>query len=142
MISQELYRQVIMDHYKNPYNKVDNDVDGYLKREALNPSCGDHITVYVKYEDDVVIDIKFKGTGCSICCASASVMTNELMNLSKSEVIAKVEKFNNIIHNADESNLSDFEDAQAFVGIKSFPARFKCAYLSWDTLKKLIEEVN
>lgn len=141
MISQELYRQVIMDHYKNPFNKVEVDVDGYLKREALNPSCGDHITVYVDYDGEKINDIKFQGTGCSICCASASVMTNELMGLTKPEIIEKVEKFNEIIHNADESSLSMFEDAQAFVGIKSFPARFKCAYLSWDTLRKLIEEV-
>ncbi len=141
MISQELYRQVIMDHYKNPFNKVDSDVDGYLKREALNPSCGDHITVYVDYDGERINDIKFQGTGCSICCASASVMTNELNGLTKAEIIDKVEKFNQIIHNADESSLQMFEDAQAFVGIKSFPARFKCAYLSWDTLRKLIEEV-
>ncbi len=141
MISQDLYRQVIMDHYKNPFNKVESDVEGYLTREALNPSCGDHITVYVDYDGERIKDIKFKGTGCSICCASASVMTNELMGLTKEEIIYKVEKFNEIIHNADESSLDLFEDAQAFVGIKSFPARFKCAYLSWDTLKKLIEEV-
>ncbi len=141
MISQELYRQVIMDHYKNPFNKVEGDVDGYLKREALNPSCGDHITVYVDYDGQRINDIKFQGTGCSICCASASVMTNELNGLTKEQIIEKVEKFNQIIHNADESSLEMFEDAQAFVGIKSFPARFKCAYLSWDTLRKLIEEV-
>ncbi len=141
MISQELYRQVIMDHYKNPYNKVETDIEGYEAREALNPSCGDHITVFVKYDGDNAVDIKFKGTGCSICCASASVMTNELTGLSKAEIIEKVNNFNKIIKDADESVLDGFEDAQAFIGIKDFPARFKCAYLSWDTIRKLIEEV-
>ncbi len=142
MISQELYRQVIMDHYKNPNNKVENDLgDEYLVREALNPSCGDQITIFLKYDGDLVTDIKFKGTGCSICCSSASVMTNELIGLNKEEIIEKVNKFNRIIKDADESVLEGFEDAQAFIGIKDFPARFKCAYLSWDTICKLVEEV-
>ncbi len=141
MISQELYRQVIMDHYKNPYNKVEDEVEGYARREALNPSCGDEIVVFLKYDGDQVVDIKFKGTGCSICCASASVMTNELTGLTKTEIINKVNKFNQIIKDADESVLDEFEDAQAFIGIKAFPARFKCAYLSWDTVRKLVEEV-
>lgn len=141
MVGKDLYRQVIMDHFKNPCNKVEEDQEGYISRPALNPSCGDQVVIYIKFdENDIVEDLKFQGTGCSICCASASVMTNELMGLSKDEVVAKVDKFYGIIKDADEEFLEEFEDGQAFTGIKDFPARFKCAFLSWDTVKKIIEE--
>lgn len=140
MDSKEMFRQVIMDHYKNPNNKVDSDPAGYLMRDALNPSCGDEIKVYLLIEDDVVIDLKFNGEGCSICCASASIMTNELVGLSKQEVITKINQFHDLIKDADDSNFDQFEDAQVLTGIKDFPARFKCAYLSWNTVRKLIEE--
>ena len=142
MQSKEMYRQVIMDHYKNPSNRVSEDVEGYLKREALNPSCGDTIKIYLLIEDGIVKDIKFNGEGCSICCSSASVMTNEFMGLTIEELKSKVENFHDIIKDADEEHLEDFEDGQVFIGIKDFPARFKCAYLSWDTAKKLVEENN
>lgn len=140
MIDKQMQRQIIMDHYKNPVNKVSTDVENYMKLEALNPSCGDEIRIYLKIENDIITDIKFDGSGCSICCASASIMTQELKLLNKIEVLNKINNFYKIIKNGEKQSLDNFEDAQAFIGITDFPARFKCAYLAWDTLKKIIEE--
>lgn len=144
MDNKDMYRQVIMDHYKNPHNKVENDFDstGYITREALNPSCGDMVKILAKLDGDKIIDIKFIGTGCSICCSSSSVMTIELNNLNRKQLIEKVNMFEQIIKDGDESNSEFFEDGQVFTGITDFPSRFKCAYLSWDTIKKLVEESN
>ncbi len=143
-MTNDIYRQVIMDHYKNPQNKISsplNDSD-YIKREALNPSCGDMVTIYVKFINEQIIDIKFQGEGCSICCASASVMTNELNNLSKVVGLEKINQFANIIKDGVVDKEYDFEDGEAFVGVSKFPARFKCAYLSWDTVGKIIRELD
>lgn len=142
MDTSEMYRQVIMDHYKNPHNKVDNTFDhtGYIHREALNPSCGDMVSILVKFDGDLIVDIKFIGEGCSICCAATSVMTLELNNLNKTEIVNKVGMFEKIIKDGNENDFDYFEDAQVFTGITNFPARYKCAYLSWDTMKKIMEE--
>lgn len=128
----DLQRQIIMDHYKHPQNRVDTEVSGYLEKRGLNPSCGDDVTVFLLIEENSIKDIKFKGDGCSICCASASIMTNELIGLTIDEVAAKVDNFKQMItgHDFDE-NL--FEDAICFNSIKDYPARFKCAVISWDT---------
>lgn len=141
-MNNDTYRQVILDHYKYPHNKIIKEPEGYLKREGVNPACGDHVTIFLKFDDEQIVDIKFIGEGCSICCASASVMTLELNKLTKNEILIKIEKFEEIIKNADESNFNDFEDGQAFVGISSYPARFTCAHISWETVRKLIEELE
>ena len=77
---EQLYRQVIMDHYKNPRNKGLLQEDGYHEVHLKNPTCGDDITVQVKVEDGKIIDLRHEGTGCSICCSSASVASEMLIN--------------------------------------------------------------
>lgn len=137
-MNNDFNRQVIMEHSSSPRNKIDNPIDGYRKKEALNPSCGDHITVYIKQENDSIIDIKFEGNGCNICCASASVMSIELLELNKMDAKTKIEKFRTLIKDG-QIDEEIFEDAQAFVGIKDFPGRYKCAAISWDTAYKILE---
>lgn len=139
-MQQDLFRQVVLDHVNNPINKVEQDIPGYLKRESLNPSCGDEVIIYLLIEDDIITDIKFQGEGCTICCASTDIMSLELVGLNIKDVVAKVIDFNMIIKNGETSKLDIFEDAQVFTGIKNFPARYKCAYLSWDTVAKMIKE--
>ncbi len=134
----DLTRQIIMDHYKHPQNRVEDAPDGYLQRRGLNPSCGDDVTIYLLFEDDVVSDIKFAGDGCSICCASASIMSNEFKGLSLSEIETKFNNFTNMV-SGHEFNEDMFEDAICFTGIKDYPARFKCAVISWDTAYQLIK---
>ncbi|MGL4336216.1 MAG: Fe-S cluster assembly sulfur transfer protein SufU, partial [Turicibacter sp.] len=83
---QQLYRQVIMDHYKNPRNKGLLQAEGYHEVHLKNPTCGDDITVQVCVEDGVVKDVRHQGTGCSICCSSASVMSQTLKEKTLEEV--------------------------------------------------------
>lgn len=134
----DLQRQIIMDHYKHPQNRIEEMPAGYTEKRGLNPSCGDDVTIYLLLEDDIVKDIKFKGDGCSICCASASIMTNEFVGHSIAEIEAKFENFTQMIsgHDFDEEM---FEDAICFNGIKDYPARFKCAVISWDTAFALVK---
>lgn len=137
-MNNDFNRQVIMEHSSSPRNKIAEPIDGYKKKEALNPSCGDHITIYLKEEDGIITDLKFEGNGCNICCASASVLSIELVQLNEMDAKVKIEKFRELIKDGviDEEI---FEDAQAFVGIKDFPGRYKCAAISWDTAYKILE---
>ena len=136
-MNESMYRQIIMDHYKNPVNKTEIALEGYVEKEALNPSCGDRVTIYLLIEDDIVKDIKWNGSGCSICCASSSVMTQELKGLPIQEAIKKVELFEKMIHDGEINEV--FEDAQAFSGVSKFPMRFKCAFISWDQASQIIK---
>ena len=92
-----LYRQVIMEHHKNPRNKGLVDDASYHTLHLKNPSCGDDIKVQVKFENDKLVDIKHNGTGCSICCSSASVMSEVLKNKSKEEANLVIEDFYRLI---------------------------------------------
>lgn len=134
----DLQRQIIMDHYKHPQNRVEELPYGYTQKRGLNPSCGDDVTIYLLLEDEIIKDLKFNGDGCSICCASASIMTNEFIGLSLTELEAKFQNFTQMVsgHEFDEML---FEDAICFNGIKDYPARFKCAVISWDTAFKLVK---
>ena len=139
LMDESMFRQVIMDHYNYPQNKVAEELDGYIKLEGINPSCGDQLTIFMQVENGKIKDIKFLGSGCSICCASASVMTQEINEMIIEEAIIKIDAFKNMVTNKEGAE--QFEDAQAFLGVYKFPARFKCAFLSWDTARKILEEV-
>lgn len=132
MDNQELYRQIILDHYNNPQNKASECPKGYETYTGVNPSCGDELEIYIKVLANDKLDIKFNGKGCSICCSSASVMCNELKQMNKKEAQEKIENFKELIQNKD-ADIQNFEDAIAFSGISKFPARFKCAFLAWQT---------
>lgn len=140
-MDQNLFRQVIMEHNNKPQNKITMTPEGdYIQREALNPSCGDMVVVYVKFENDIAVDIKFKGEGCHICCASASIMTQELVGLDKQAILNKVGMFDHLLKDQEvEDDL--FEDAIVLSALSKSPARYKCAHLSWDTMSKIIKEV-
>ncbi|UKI50281.1 MAG: SUF system NifU family Fe-S cluster assembly protein [Clostridium sp.] len=137
---QELYRMVIMDHYKNPHNKGLVDLDGYKKLHLNNPSCGDDMTVEVKLNGDVIEDIRQDGHGCSICCSSASVMSELLKGKTKEEATKLVEKFYAIVTGASVDNEDELEEALAYKGVSQFPARVKCATLAWKAFERAIKE--
>lgn len=139
MDNENLYRQIILDHYTNPKNKVKEAPEGYITLKGVNPSCGDELEIYLSLNDNKIKDIKFNGNGCSICCSSASIFTLEIKEKNIKEAIDKIENFKNLLQGKsyDEEN---FEDAIAFTGISKFPARFKCAFLSWNTLAQMLLE--
>ena len=134
---KNLYKQVILDHSKHPRNN--GAIENSYKLEMLNPSCGDKIIVSVKLIDDIIEDIKFLGTGCSISLASASMLTEELKGLSVESANVKIKNFLNMImgNDFDEDNL---EDSISLQNISQLPARVKCATLAWKITEKILEE--
>lgn len=133
---KDLYRQIIMDHYKYPKNKGLNPNKESIIVHLNNPSCGDEISVQINLKNDIITDIRHSGTGCSICCASASVMSSTLKNLDKKTSIETIRDFYGMIRGDQKiSELLNYESL-AFKGVTNFPARIKCATLSWKAIEK------
>ena len=135
---RELYQQVILDHNKSPRNfhEMENPtskVDGY------NPLCGDHYTVFLRTDGDVIKDVSFTGNGCAISKASASVMSSTVKGKTKEEAERLFDTFHRLV-TGDSSGLSaaDLGRLAAFSGVSEFPARVKCATLAWHTLRSAL----
>ena len=135
-----LYRQVIMDHYKNPRNKGSLE-DGSLVIDMNNPTCGDRIHLTLKVEDGMVTDAKFDGEGCSISMCSASMMTQIIKGKSSEDALKLAGIFSDMIQGKDydEGDL-DLGDIEALQGVSKFPARIKCATLAWKAMEKGLNE--
>jgi len=131
----DLYQDTILEHNKNPRNfraieGADNEADGN------NPLCGDALRVYVKLDGDTVTDVAFKGSGCAISKASASMMTQTVKGKTREEAEKLFEEFHSMVTGGldvetDENHLGKLK---IFAGVLEFPARVKCASLSWHTL--------
>lgn len=136
----QLYRQVIMDHYKNPRNKGEIE-DGALTVNLNNPTCGDRIKVSMEVEDGKIKDAKFEGEGCSISLASASMMTQSIKGLPVEDALRLSKVFSEMMlgNEYDEGDL-DLGDLEALQGVSKFPARIKCATLAWKALEKGVQE--
>ena len=134
-----LYREIIMEHYKNPRNKGLIDNHDYKANRIKNPSCGDDITIQVLVEDGVVKDVKQEATGCSISVASASVLTELVIGKTVEEAKKIVDTYLNMITNKDFDESVDLEEAAVFSGVKKFPARIKCASIAWVAFKDSLE---
>ncbi len=139
---EHLYRQVIMDHYKNPQNKGLIADQSYLTIHLNNPSCGDEMTVQVKIDDHKITDIRHQGTGCSICCSSASVMSVMLKNKSVEEAIDIIHEFYEMIKGFPFNRDILQGDAIAYQGVSQFPARVKCATLAWKATEQGINKIK
>ncbi len=131
----DLYQEVILDHNKNPRNF--REIESATRyADGNNPLCGDALRVYVEMEDDRVKDVAFKGSGCAISKASASMMTQIVKGKSKEETEVLFDEFHKMVTGeldieTDENNLGKLK---IFAGVLEFPARVKCASLSWHTL--------
>ena len=131
----ELYQEVILDHNKNPRNFREID-DADQTADGKNPLCGDALRVYVDMDGDTISDVAFKGSGCAISKASASMMTQVVKGKSKEEAQLIFDEFHRMVTGAldietDENHLGKLK---IFAGVLEFPARVKCASLSWHTL--------
>ena len=135
-----LYRQVIMDHYKNPRNKGLLSDPSYKSVRIKNPSCGDDITIQSKIENGVIKDIRHDGTGCSICCSSASVMSETLIGKPKEEAKIITNTYLNMLTNKDYDKSVELKDAIVYQGVNKFPARIKCASIAWKAFEGTMEE--
>jgi nitrogen fixation NifU-like protein len=135
-----LYRQVIMDHYKNPRNRGEFEGDT-VTVNMNNPTCGDRIQIQMKVEDDKVTDAKFVGEGCSISLASASMMTQAIKGLKLEEAVEMSKIFSDMMLGKDyDDDRFDLGDIEALQGVAKFPARIKCATLAWKAMEKGIND--
>ena len=140
---EELYKEIILDHSRNPRNfgKLDS---ANKTAEGYNPLCGDQITLYIELEDKLINKIKFSGSGCAISKASASLMTEAINEKTKSEAIIIFNNFRQMITKATDKNFDSdiLGDLEILKGVSEFPARIKCATLSWHTLKSILDNNN
>ena len=131
-----LYRQVIMEHYKSPRNK---GLTGNGKQNHLrNPSCGDDITVEVELENNKIKHVHHDGTGCSICCSSASVMSEVLTGKDVEQAKNIINDYCNMIKGEEVSDEDALEEALVYQGVSAFPARMKCATIAWKAVEELL----
>jgi nitrogen fixation NifU-like protein len=146
---EDLYREIILDHYRTPRNR------GELPPPAAhavghNPLCGDEIDVYLQVEGDTVTDVKVGGQGCSISQSSASMMSQAVKGRSVAEVRALVRRFKGMMSIEEElpegEQAPDVEvklgDLEALQGVVKFPVRIKCATLAWNTLIEALAEAT
>ena len=141
---RELYQQVILDHNKNPRNFREIENASYVK-EGLNPLCGDHYTLFLLIKDDVIADISFKGAGCAISKASASLMSSVLKGKTRAEAEEIFQLFHKVVTGEIDplSHADELGKLAAFAGVAEFPMRVKCATLPWHTMHAaLTQEKN
>ncbi len=136
----ELYQQVILDHNKKPRNfrKIE---EANRTAEGYNPLCGDQLTVYMQLEDGIVKDISFEGSGCAISKAAASMMTQSVKGKTKEEAETLFDEFHRMVTGEldEEAAPNHLGRLTIFAGVREFPARVKCASLSWHTMHAALE---
>jgi nitrogen fixation NifU-like protein len=139
---RELYQEVILDHSKKPRNFREMPEANH-RADGNNPLCGDRATVFVRVEGDRVSDVAFKGSGCSISTASASMMTESVKGKSREEVDRLFTRFHELVTAApgqkDRAAAPELGKLAVFSGVSEFPVRVKCASLPWHTLKAALE---
>jgi nitrogen fixation NifU-like protein len=133
----DIYKEVILDHYKNPRNKRDMP-EASLTCSRNNPLCGDEITVFVRAEDGKVHEVSFVGQGCSISQSSASMMTEAVAGRSVEDVRALIGEFRSMMAGELDPSEDELGDLVALKGVVKYPIRIKCAVLAWDVLQEAL----
>ena len=138
---RELYQEIIIDHNRDPRNHRSM---GSATSQAVgfNPLCGDKLTVYLQVADGVIHDISFLGCGCAISQASASLMTDALQGKSVVEAHELFERFHNMVTRDEDTPLLSMDKLAVLAGVRTFPARVKCATLAWHTLEAALKKEN
>lgn len=135
---KELYRQVILDHNRNPRN-FGELADATRVVAGVNPLCGDKMTLYVKLDGDKIDDIRFKGTGCAISVASSSLMTERVKGAPVAVALKLFDQVHELLTAAhDHEPPEDLDKLAALGGVREYPSRVKCASLGWHALKSAI----
>lgn len=152
---EDLYREIILDHYRSPRNRGELPVPPAHRFEGFNPLCGDEVILFVDVQDGRVVDLKFSGQGCSISQSSTSMMTVSVKGKTVAEARAVIRRFKGLmsIHEQALGGESEDEfgddvaddpdvklgDLEALQGVVKFPVRIKCATLSWNTLVQALD---
>ncbi|MCH2620948.1 MAG: SUF system NifU family Fe-S cluster assembly protein [Actinomycetota bacterium] len=149
---EDLYKEVILDHYRSPRNQGELPTPPAVMEEGFNPLCGDEVKVYVHLENDLIKEIRIGGQGCSISQASASMMTESVIGKSLDEAKELIERFKEMmsIHasSLDSSEtdpsktIPSMGDLEALKGVVKYPVRIKCATLGWNTFDQIIESAK
>ena len=142
MALDELYRQVILDHYRNPRHRGEiENPDGHA--EGVNPLCGDEVEVDLRIADGVVSDVSVRGQGCSISQSSASMMGDAILGKTLEQIGSLAERFHQMMSATDGDDLDlELGDLSALQGVRKFPVRIKCAGLPWATLEQALSSAN
>ena len=133
---EDLYREIILDHYKNPRNRGSLEPPA-VRSEGHNPLCGDEIEVFLTVDNGVIADIKIGGQGCSISQSSASMMSAAVKGKPVAEARALIHRFKHMMsidEDGEPDTTAPLGDLEALQGVVKFPVRIKCAVLSWNTL--------
>lgn len=133
--NRALYEQVILEHNKAPRNFREM-ADANRHGEGYNPLCGDHFTIYIKMNGDLIEDVSFSGAGCAISKSSASLMTTLLKGKTKNEAEGLFLKFHNMVTSSPDAPINEEElgKLRVFAGVREFPVRIKCATLAWHSM--------
>ncbi len=146
---EDLYREIILDHYRNPRNRGELPSPPAQRSEGFNPLCGDEVVVTYELTDGVVTDLRIGGQGCSISQASASMMSHAVKGKTVSEIRDLTRSFKAMMSIHEESLGGETSEAaldtqlgdlEALRGVVKFPVRIKCATLSWNTLLGSLDE--
>lgn len=141
MSLNELYKEVILDHYRAPRNK--GRLDPYdVALERNNPLCGDEIELFLKFDGENLEGIAFDGKGCSISQASASMMTEKVKGLSAKDAAALAASIKSMMAGESEGDQATIGDLVSLKGVVKYPVRIKCALLGWNTLVEALEEAG
>ena len=137
----DLYRDVILDHNRQPRNfggleAADTSVEGF------NPMCGDHLTLRLKLNDDTISDIRFEGQGCAISTASASLMTEAVKGKSRDEALDLFDRVHQLLTDDAAPPADALGKLAALSGVREYPARVKCASLCWHTLASALKSAD
>ncbi len=135
---EDLYKEILLDHYRNPRNKGSLDVPS-CAADGANPLCGDQVTVEANLEGDRIAEVTFEGRGCSISQASASMMTEYVQGRTVDQARHGVDAFQRMMIEAETPDEEGLDDIEALIGVAKFPARVKCASLAWKTLERALD---
>ncbi|MGH2775059.1 MAG: Fe-S cluster assembly sulfur transfer protein SufU [Actinomycetota bacterium] len=136
---EELYKEVILDHYRTPRNKGQLDPHD-VALERNNPLCGDEIEVFLRFDGENVGEVAFDGKGCSISMASASMMTEKVQGLTVKDAGELAETIKRMMAGEEEGDPEVLGDLVSLKGVVRYPVRIKCALLGWNTLLEAFEE--
>ncbi|WP_018686144.1 Fe-S cluster assembly sulfur transfer protein SufU [Actinokineospora enzanensis] len=140
---QQMYQEIILDHYKNPHGRGLRDPFD-AESFQVNPTCGDEVTLRVRLDGDTVADVSYDGQGCSISQASTSVLTDLVVGRPVVEAFGKFDAFVELMHGRGtvEPDEDVLEDGIAFAGVAKYPARVKCALLGWMAFKDAVAKAG
>lgn len=136
---EELYKEVILDHYRTPRNKGQLDPHD-VALERNNPLCGDEIEVFLRFDGENVGEVAFDGKGCSISMASASMMTEKVQGMTVKDAGDLAETIKRMMAGEEEGDPEVLGDLVSLKGVVKYPVRIKCALLGWNTLLEALEE--